>query len=107
MNLQLTDDDFTAWIAKHRMLFLMNRKHYTTDHICELARIGEFNEHMVYRRLSHIDYELAQTSIDKSAIAKANWTITEIMIHDGLNLDAQWIALNHKLTDGLDFDEAA
>lgn len=103
----LTEDDFTAWIRKNRMMFLMNRKHYTLDHVAYLARLGGFDAIMVYERLSHFDDALALTSIHRRALAKSNWTVSEILLTRCLDLDDQWKALDLYETMGIDFDEAA
>lgn len=107
MTLTFTEDDLTQWIAKNRMLFLMNRKHYSPDHVAFMARLGGFPAEMVYRRLSHFDHMLARTSIDRSAMAKSRWFVSEVLMPYHLDLIDQWKALDLHDTMGLDFDEVA
>lgn len=107
MKLEFTEDDFTGWIIKNRMLFLMNRKVYTQEHVAYLAQVTGFDADMVYRRLSHFDDALARTSIDKRAHAKMQWMETEILERDCLNLDGQWKALDLYDSLGINFEDAA
>jgi hypothetical protein len=99
--------DFTAWIAKNRLRFRFNPRHYTPDYVSWLARINGFDSEMVYRRLSHFDDALALTSIDRRAAQKANWFVSEIMIMRNLDLSEQWFELGNYLMDGYEFEDAA
>lgn len=101
--MEFSEADLSGWFTRNRMLFVMNRRHYTDDHIMHLAITAGFNRRMVYNR--HIDYELAQFSIEKAARHKANWVESEILLQRDLSLVDQWKDLHMYLEEGLEFDE--
>lgn len=101
--MEYTEEDLTAWFRKNRMLFSMNREHYTDDHIMHLAITGGFLPRMVYER--HIAYELELKSITLAARASANLIQRHILLWKERDLAMQWEDLDLYLSEGLDFDQ--